>query len=66
MSGKTHPRIKVLPGAPWDESYILDLLVKEGYDVVLANGWEYNREEKKRTPRARAALNGTGEGAGSE
>lgn len=50
--------MKVLPGAPWDEHYIAWLLQHEGHDLVIANGFEYTRAEKARTPRACAVLNG--------
>jgi hypothetical protein len=43
---------KRLPGAPWDERYIVRLLTRDGYDRVMANGYEYTREDKRQTGEA--------------
>lgn len=51
-------KVKELPGAPWDEAYVRDLLLDDGYDLVIANGFEYTRENKQRTDQARNLLNG--------
>lgn len=53
------PRVKVLPGAPWDDGYILELLRDDGYDIVVANGYEYTLEGRQRTMRADRAARGT-------
>jgi len=50
-------KTKELPGAPWAEAYIVKLL-KDGFDLVIANGYEYTRETKIRTQRALGVLNG--------
>jgi hypothetical protein len=52
---------KELPGAPWAEAYIVRLLLKDGFDLVIANGYEYTRETKTRTQRALDVLNGVRE-----
>ena len=53
-------RVKELPGAPWDEAYVLELLSRRGWDVVVANGYEYtlHPEARVRTERAQRILNG--------
>jgi hypothetical protein len=50
--------VKVLPGAPWDEYHILRLLECDGYDLVIANGFEYTLTSKEMTPLALQALKG--------
>lgn len=62
-SGDRRARVKRLPGAPWDEAYILGLL-RGGWDAVVANGFQYTLvpEARVRTAEAARWLNGEGEG----
>lgn len=50
--------VKTLPGAPWDEYHILRLLERDGFDLVIANGFEYTLKSKVATDRALQALRG--------
>lgn len=47
-------RVKRLPGAPWDEAYVLGLLRSGKWDAVVANGFQYTLvpEERVRTEEA--------------
>lgn len=58
-------RIKILPGAPWSEDYILNLLkgktscrTFEPYDIVIANGYEYTLDDCIQTERSLRILGG--------
>lgn len=55
-------RVKRLPGAPWNEAWILKLLRSGKWDAVVANGWQYtlNPEARVRTEEAWKWLDGSG------